>query len=216
MKTKLLTSLFFLFSFSAAYSQQTIRPEIKVLKLNLYGFKTLEERMSFYVDNGCIKSDFKGHPEEPKSLAYQSFEYKGCELIYEIFYNDQKEVYKMNMYFGPDLATWKAYTDKEKVDANVAAFHNLEKIITDEAGKATVAKSFTWEPYSAADVESPARYLEGADAKKIGFFSHWFNDGDLMHDAPISIETYNARLVEISVTDWKVQEAVRKAARLKN
>lgn len=121
----------------------------------------------------------------------------------------------MSLYLGPELGKWKTYTDEEKMGANNNAYFNLLELIIKEVGKPTVAKSYAWDPYNAEDLKSPVRFLAGADASTVGYFSEWFNEGDLMHDPPIGLSTYNGRFNEISVTDWKVQEAARKAARPK-
>ncbi|WP_316828919.1 hypothetical protein [Pedobacter miscanthi] len=214
MKTKLLTLVLFLICFYNVYAQK-IQPVVKALELDLYGYKTLEERLSDYQSKGYIKSDFKGHPQEPKSMSYQSGANKGVDAIYEIFYNDKNEVYKVSLYFGPDIATWKTFSDEEKMSANNNAQLNLVNMVIKESGKPTASVSFTWDPYNKEDLQSPARFLAGADAKKVGFASQWYNDGDFMHDSPISVETYSSRLIEVSVADWRVQEAARKAARHK-
>jgi hypothetical protein len=208
MKTRLLTLVLVLGSFYHIYAQK-IQPVVKALELDLYGYKTLEDRISDYKSKGYIKSDFKGHPQEKKSISYQSVADKGFDAIYEVFYNNKKEVYKVSLYFGPDIATWNTFSDEEKMSANNNAQLNLVNMVIKEAGKPTASMSFSWDPYNKEDLTSPVRFLAGADANKVGYFSRWENEGDLMHDSPISVETYSSRLIEISVTDWRVQEAAR-------
>jgi hypothetical protein len=211
MKTRLLTLVVLILSFCSVYSQK-IQPVVKALELDLYGYKTLEDRVSDYQSKGYIKSDFKGHPKEPKSISYQSGANKGVDAIYEIFYNDKKEVYKVSLYFGPDIATWKSFSDEEKMSANNNSQLNLVNMVIKEAGKPTASISYTWGKYNKEDLNSPVRFLAGADEKDVGYSSQWSNEGDFMHDSPISVETFSSRLIEVSVADWREQEASRKAS----
>lgn len=136
MKFKFLIQPFAFILISASlFAQKPITPDVEGLQLHLSDYKNFDARTKLLLESGYTKIDWPiAHQDQwLKNSTYKLVE-DTTETILEIIHNDNKEVFKVNMYLGYTQKKWATFSDIKKVNISTNVFFYLIDLINKEYG----------------------------------------------------------------------------------
>jgi len=199
MKTKFLLQALFLFiTSSSLFAQKPITPDVDALNLHLSHYKDFETHTKKLLRAGYKKIDW---PISKNDEGLQNSTYEitqdTIQTILEIIHGKDKEVFKVNMYYGYTANKWATLSDAKKIQTAEALFFNVRRMVGKQFEDETKPQRIVFGNYKATDYDNPKTYLKGLDDGNLGFFCYW---GPFMKH-PVELHSHNARLIKVTVAD---------------